>query len=367
MRKGQYISLALLATTGSAFAQSSVTLFGVVDVSLQRVGGSVGSVTRLKDSGLVPSRVGFRGVEDLGGGMSASFWLEAGLNNDNGTGQASNTNNQANGQPTPPGLGGGQGLTFNRRSTVSLAGNWGELRLGRDYTPTFWNYAIFDPHNLVGVGTNQAFNSAALVGPFSSAAFIRTSNSIGYFLPRSLGGFYGQLQYALGENASNTATADDGRVWAVRLGYANGPVDVAAAASRAEYAAGDSKLWNIAGAYNFGLAKVSAGYYRNDFNALRGRGTLLGVIVPVGPHEIHAAWGTFRDNTAGSPKSSKFSIGYQHNLSKRTALYATVARVKNSGGATQTVFGPSGPASGGAVTGPNTSSSGFDIGIRHAF
>ena len=96
--------------------------------------GDVADKTQLTNSGYNSSRLGFRGTEDLGGGMSASFWLEAGVNNDDGTGAATSTNNQAIAAPAPA-VAGTQGLTFNRRSTVSLAGGWGELRLGRDYTP----------------------------------------------------------------------------------------------------------------------------------------------------------------------------------------------------------------------------------------
>ena len=85
--------------------------------------------------------------------MSASFWLEAGLDNDDGHGAATNSNNQPSGAGA--GVDGRQGLTFNRRSTVSLAGGWGELRLGRDYTPQFWNLTVFDPFGTNGVGTDR--------------------------------------------------------------------------------------------------------------------------------------------------------------------------------------------------------------------
>lgn len=136
MRHHVLAAAALIAST-SALAQSSVTLFGVVDATFSygRAGGAgAASKRQLGNSGLLPSRVGVRGTEDLGGGVNASFWLEAGFSPDNGTGLATNLNNQASGGALP-GLNGGQGLTFNRRSTVSLAAHWGELRLGRDYTP----------------------------------------------------------------------------------------------------------------------------------------------------------------------------------------------------------------------------------------
>src|SRR5947209_7985472 len=143
--KKSLIAIAALAATaaGPVLAQSSVTLFGIVDTNLAHGSGTASSKTQLTNSGYNSSRLGFRGVEDLGGGMSASFWLEAGLNTDNGTGAGTNTNNQTTG--AAPAAAGGQGMTFNRRATVSLTGNWGELRLGRDYTPQYWTLGLFDP------------------------------------------------------------------------------------------------------------------------------------------------------------------------------------------------------------------------------
>ena len=128
--KKSLIALAVLAASGAAMAQSSVTLFGVVDATYAYGSGSTSNKSQLTTSGYNGSRLGFRGVEDLGGGMSASFWLEAGVNIDNGSGAATSTNNQGASGST-----GGGGLTFNRRSTVSLNGGFGEVRLGRDYTP----------------------------------------------------------------------------------------------------------------------------------------------------------------------------------------------------------------------------------------
>ena len=93
------IALAGIAAlaAGAACAESSVTLYGRVDAALARGTGSVSSMTQLKSSGYNASAIGFRGVEDLGGGMSASFVLEAGLNNDDGSGQGTSTNNQPSG------------------------------------------------------------------------------------------------------------------------------------------------------------------------------------------------------------------------------------------------------------------------------
>jgi predicted porin len=351
--KKSLIALAVLAAAGSASAQSSVTLFGIVDATLAWGKGSTGDRFSLTNSGYNSSRLGFRGTEDLGGGMSASFWLEAGLTNDDGRGAATNISNQAAGGALA-GMNGSQGLTFNRRSTVSLAGNWGELRLGRDYTPQFWNLTVFDPFGTNGVGTTQTLNSI-----ITGVTAVRASNTVGYFLPGNLGGFYGQVQHYRGENNSGAVTSGDGTGTGVRLGYAAGPLNVAIALSRTDYAAGDVRQSNIGAQYDFGVGKVMAHVSRDQNGALDGRGWLLGGLFPVGAGEIRAAYSRYRTDAAGSPQSRKLALGYVHNLSKRTALYTTYARVKNSGGAASALNG--------SVTSVNGSSSGYDFGIRHAF
>jgi len=374
--KKSLIALAVMAAAGAASAQSSVTLFGIVDATFNHsnaTGG--GSVNQLTNSGYNSSRLGFRGTEDLGGGLSASFWLEAGISNDDGrAGGAIAAGNQG------VTVAGNTGLNFNRRSTVSLAGGWGELRLGRDYTPSFWNMTIFDPFGTNGVGTNQIEVGAAALAPSgTSGVLVRASNDIGYFLPANLGGIYGQVNYWLGENVQNgAATEHDGRGYGARIGYGSGPFNVAAAIARTQFAAGDFREWNIGGQWDFGLAKAMAQYQRDRRGSpfvapgvqADGRGWLIGALVPVGAGEIRAAFSEYRFdlNTAGlsEPRERKLALGYVHNLSKRTALYATVARVKNSNTnalVPQAVVG--GPAIGAGVA--NGRSTGYDIGIRHSF
>ncbi|HEX8961885.1 MAG TPA: porin [Rhodocyclaceae bacterium] len=361
--KKSLIALAVLASAaGLASAQSSVTLFGIVDATVNHISNSGGaSVTQLTNSGYNSSRLGFRGVEDLGGGNSASFWLEAGVNNDNGSGANTNLNNQ----PGAANSVGGGGLTFNRRSTVSLAGGWGELRLGRDYTPQFWNMTVFDPFGTNGIGTNLALTETSV------PTAVRASNSIGYFLPANLGGFYGQVQYYLGERPNNTPNKDDGTGYGLRLGYANGPFDVAIASGRTKYLAGNADQSNIAGQWNFGVATLQAQYEwdKNTFYPgaaganLKARGYLVGALVPVGPGQIRFSYAQYKiDAVAGTdPEAKKVALGYVHNLSKRTALYATYARVSNNS--------TSAIAAGGGAGNPGagSSSNGYDLGIRHSF
>ncbi len=366
--KKSLVALAILAVAGVASAQSSVTLFGVVDATLNFGSGSgVGSSdkTQLGNSGNNSSRIGFSGREDLGKGMSASFHLEAGINNDDGSGS------------TPAGLNNqgltatGGGLTFGRRSTVSLASAMGELRLGRDVVPQFYNHIIFNPWGPNGVGNSLTFTSS--IGG-NGLTGIRASNSFGYFLPGNLGGFYGQGMYFLGENVKDglplQANDDNsGKGAAIRFGYANGPINVAFGTSRTMYAktgtdtTGDITSRNLGGSYNFGVARVM-GELSDDkvvrrFTTLTGRGGQIGVSAPMGAGEIRAGYSTYKTDAAGTPRSNKYALGYVHNLSKRTALYTTVARLNNNGGASAALNG--------AVTAANQSSTGYDFGLRHNF
>ena len=159
--KKSLLALAVLgAFAGVASAQSSVTLYGTVDLSAKYVKND-GSARRvsLSQDGINSSQLGFKGVEDLGGGLKAGFVLLAGVNADTGT-----TNAQF----------------FNRRATVSLMGGFGEVRLGRDYTPTFWNDTIFDAFGTVGLGDSTH------VLQMPTASFVRANNTIGYFLPSNI-------------------------------------------------------------------------------------------------------------------------------------------------------------------------------------
>lgn len=356
----------LVLCAGAASAQSSVTLFGVVDQTFAHGSGSISSRNQLANSGLASSRVGFRGREDLGNALYAGFWLEASLATDSGAGVGTNTNNQTTGGATctvasAPGatcsvaLNGSQGLAFNRLSYVNIGGSWGEVRLGRDYTPQFWNLAVNDPFFTNGVGTTQAINSILFV-----PTAVRASNSIGYFLPQGLGGFCGQVMYYLGENARNgAATQDDGSGAGARLGWGNKAFDVAVTTSRSRYATGDIRQSNFGGSWTMGVWKLMAEYSRDRFGAVHGKGGLVGGSFDIGAGQVRASVSTYETDAVGNPTSKKFAVGYIHNLSKRTALYATYAHVSNGGGAAQALNG--------AVTAAGRSSSGLDVGIKHSF
>jgi len=403
------LALSALAVAGTAAAQSSVTVFGVVDAGISHYstksrswGGTpprqvTQSKTVLSPSGYASSRLGFRGREDLGGGLAASFWLEAPLAND---------------------VGGGIG-NFGRRSTLSLSGPFGELRLGRDYTASFWNDGVFDPFSVNGVGTNliavvnsnlaasRALATGGLLNGGLSAgtdSYLRTSNAISYFLPPGLGGVYGQVQYAFHENVDDSAVPGSpsrrGRYAGGRLGWTNGKADVALGygeSTLASTSAGGEKIksLNIGGSYDFGVAKVFGEWSRvRDVREEaawfaprqtdRYDGLMAGVNVPVGAGIVRASYARVNfKNGNGLPDSDasvdKWALGYVHNLSKRTALYATVARIGiRNGHNNPTVMGVTPLVLSLPAIFPQASyvttdgmeprrALGYDVGIRHMF
>ena len=366
-----------LAGSGAAQAQSSVTVFGVMDLGVQHTNGAGrggGSVTALSNGGLSTSRIGFRGTEDLGGGLRAGFWLEASLNPDTGSGRPSNSNNQASGAG-PAGT-----ISFDRMSYVSLSSDTlGELRLGRDFVPTHYNSIYFDPFNANGVARAGNLTFAGVgTGPLPTA--ITGSNTVSYWLPPNLGGFYGMAMIGAGENDSTAANRDDGNFAGARLGFASGKFDVAAAVTRSKFRStatiGNYTHANIGGSWDAGFAKFFALY--NKVTVKLAAGTVrkntaeIGVHIPafeVGRIRISYAFLDDRSdeslrNAAGMPRhhddARQFGIGYVHNLSKRTALYGTYARLTNSAQARYVVSGGVAPAGG-------RRSTGTEFGVRHLF
>jgi predicted porin len=356
------VPLAALACC-AAHAQGSVTLFGLLDAAIGYGRGSTANNTVMLNSGLLSSRVGFRGIEDLGSGRSASFWLEAGIANDNGSGNSTSINNQGNGVTA---LGGG--LTFNRRSTVSLASTrWGELRFGRDYTPTFTTLSLTDPFYVTGTGASQAVLGQIAPGaPWSTTGGVngpvaRASNSLAYYLPANTTGVYGGVQHYFGENPSNAANADDGTGTSLRLGWANVSLDVAASISRTQYLTGDITESAIAGIWTTGWGKLHLAVNRDSVSGglPGGRGWLVGATVPVGTGRVLASYSSYEVRSAAEPGARKIALAYVYPFSKRTSAYAIAARLSNSGTSAQALNG--------SITAAGTASRGYTLGITHAF
>lgn len=374
MKKKLLLCSALGLAFGAVHAQSSVTMFGIMDLGVQRTtAGGVGSVNAVSNGGLSTSRLGFRGSEDLGGGLRAGFWLEGSLNPDNGTGRATNTNNQASGATTAG------PLAFDRESYVSLSSDGlGEVRVGRDFVPTHYNSIYFDPFNANGVARAGNFTFAGVTAaPLPSA--IDGSNTVSYWLPK-LGGFYGMAMVGTGENVSPAANENDGNFAGARVGFAAGAFDVAAAVTRTRNVStaviGDYTHANIGGSWDAGFAKFYALYNVVKVNLLAGQvrknTAELGAIIPAGDvGRIRVSYAALDDrsdatlrNANGTLQSTndarQFGIGYIHFLSKRTALYTTYAHLSNRGQARYVVSGGPAPLGG-------QNSSGLEFGVRHLF
>ena len=359
MKKSLLALAALTAFAGVASAQSSVTLFGVVDANLRSVKNGATSVKSMSQDGIASSRLGFRGTEDLGGGLRAGFWLEGAIAPDTGTT-------------------GGQ--TWQRRSTLSLLGSFGEVRLGRDYTPTFWNHTIFDPFGTNGVGaqTNlmQAYGVASVLGSGATTT-VRANNSVGYFLP-AMGGLYGQAMIAAGEGTAGN------KYRGLRVGYAAGPVNAAFAWGSTEVnASRDMDAMNFAGSWNFGFMTLMGQYHTYKVDNSTGAdpkqtNLMLGATVPMGASTFKTSYGraTIKSGVAGASdqKINQIALGYQYDLSKRTALYANYARVANDSRTKGALYAVAGggtasplpaPAFGGTADKPK--STGYEFGVRHTF
>jgi predicted porin len=359
MKKSVLALAALGAFAGGALAQSSVTMFGVVDLNVMTVDNGDRTYSMGTD-GMASSRLGFRGVEDLGGGLKASFWLEAGLAPDTGR----NAGVWGNGNTAD-----GNQIFFNRRSTVSLSNQWGELRLGRDYTATFWNWTVFDPFGTNGVGaaTNLALSgtlqAAGAGGTFGT--LVRANNMVAYILPAGQfgPGLYGQVQVAAGENAPGN------KYWGGRIGWAGGVFDIAASYGNTGLDAADDydlDVWNIGGSWNFGFMKLSGffGEISTDINGtdLGRQNWYVGVSAPFGQWNLKASYGgTNGKDELDGIDASQWAIGVDYNLSKRTALYATWSSINNDSGANFRVS----TQSSGLSSGNN--SNGGQIGVRHTF
>ena len=349
---------AIATCAGTASAQSSIRINGIIDAAATYGKGSAGRLTTLSSGLDTPSRIGFSGTEDLGNGYRANFALEAGINNDNGTGFASNTNNQATGTA------GGGGLTFNRQSWVGLqSSSLGELRFGRNFNPTFRMYTLYDPFYGGGPGGSQAAIGA--IAAYSHPAGMRTSNAIEYWSPPS--SIKVHFTHALGENPSNaSATADDGRYTGARVSYAAGGFDVGAAYARYQTAAlGDMSETILGIKYTFAQLTAYAMYTRNT-TGLNGDmdGHLLGLGYRTGPWLFRASYSTSdRENAVGASigQARKLAVGANYALSVRTELYAHYARNRNSDGASSV------PWFGTAVNGPNGTSQVLALGVIHRF
>ena len=363
MKKLSLVTLAALAACAGAHAQSSVQVYGVVDQAVEHLSHApTGNLTRLPGlTGSVPSRLGFRGTEDLGGGLKALFTLEMGFGVDNGS------FNQG-------------GRAFGRQSWVGLGGDWGTVSFGRNYSMLFWSQLDADI-----LGPNM-FGSASLDNYLPNA---RVDNSIAY--RGTFNGFTVGATWSLGRDTVNAGPSPAGtncagesatdhnacRQWSAMVKYDTTNWGVAAAVDELRGGPGAfagltsssmrDRRSTVDGWAKFGALKVGAGLIRrdNDASAATPRSDLwyLGAAYPVTPQitvdgEVFKL--KFRNSANGA---TLWALRGTYAFSKRTAVYATVGQIDNNGTLNLSVSNAAAggnPPAGGSQTG-------LGVGIRHTF
>lgn len=331
-------------------AQSNVQAFGVMDVGISYYKVNQGEkLLALSDSGNTTSRIGFRGSEDLGQGIKAIFWLEGGV--------SPSTGNTV--------------LSFTRRSVVGISGDFGQITLGREYTPGYSIHSSFGgPFGTNGVADNLLYRARVVMHDSNNAgqpAYVRSSNAITYISPVTHG-LYGQFMYGLDEQVRGNS----GRYLGGRLGYLTEDFDISTAYNTVaggenSPSAAPRKIKNlgIGASYKFSTSKISLLYVDDAVQMPSGdkklQGLSFGLESKVGSGAIRAALGQVKFKYQGQhSKATKYSLGYVHNLSKRTALYTSLAYIDNG-------FGTSFVVNPGVAGIENKGSSGIDFGIRHIF
>ncbi len=347
-------SFAVAAALTSPLALAQVTAFGLLDLGLNVVkADGTSSLTRLESDGNTSSRLGFRGTEDLGGGWKANFWIETAISADDGTSGATSTNNK---DSVSTG-----GLTWGRRSTVGLQSDLGELRLGRDYVPSFSNLTVaMHPFGTNGVGSSGHLFYPVNTGGTTVRTSVRASNSIGYHLPANSAGVYGSVMVALGEQARGTPTSDDGNHRGVRIGWRSGGWNMAAAVGKTDYATGDFTQGNVGINYQLGPARLMYLWGKNKVGVTHTEVHMVGTRYELGEQgELRAAWSRLKAEGVAND-ATHLAFGYVHKLSKRSAVYATYGRIDNLGSGTRFNNGVRASTPGGV-------SQGVDLGLQHSF
>jgi len=360
--KKSLLALAVLgAFAGAASAQSSVTVYGIVDLGFAHVddGSAAGSKNGIDSGGQSASRIGFKGTEDLGNGLKALFQLEATIAAD--TGAAFNTATAATSGPNN-GLSNNSG-GFNRFATVGLqSAAFGTVLLGRQTSVIKDAYDQIDPFGDGGtVGAiSSIFFNGALAGDFG-----RISNSVKY-TSNSFSGFKANAAYGFGETVGDTGANSN---YGLGLGYANGPLNVQFAyhnqdrTNAALVQTGENKLMLLGATYDFGVVKLHGAYADTKLEAPIGtevkfRNYMIGASAPIGPGTLFASYSANDNRTVGDSDAQKFAISYSYDLSKRTNLYTGYSRTSNDNGSRIGLGGT-------APLGETASI--FNVGIRHKF
>ena len=292
------IALAVMAASGAAMAQSSVTVYGRLDLSvgnLKQLGeGSETKMFNGGNGGLTTPRLGFKGSEDLGGGLKANFKLEQRINAEDGS---------------------LQDPSFKAESSVGLSGGFGKFNAGRMTTVYDDVRAVANISNVFDSAFTPASNGVFKSGGDYSSRF---NSQIRYELPE-LGGVYGGVSYAF----EQTAGAGD-KMTALMLGYKNGPLNVGLGMQ--DEKGKDTDYLALSAAYDLGAVSLSAGINRRNGTDATGDDNeyTFGVNVPLGAVNLSAGFATSKTQVGGATtaKASGFGLGATYAMSKRSRLYA---------------------------------------------
>lgn len=283
--KKTLIALAVLAASGASFAQSSVTLYGIADIVLHKDKGASAALT---SGGVSGSRFGFKGTEDLGGGLKANFLLEQGFSIDSGT----TTTGQA----------------FSRQSYVGLSGGFGEVKVGKMWTA----------YDDISGATNPVFDSVlSPTNVWASSGYAANPANGLYYSTPSFGGISGAISTSLKEATAPATTST-----AFHVKYEGGPVYAGLAYQIDKVGATDTKFTRLNGSYDLGMAKLLAGYGKVAVTGVAADVTDLsvGVDVPVSANAVVSA-GYASSKADGSDRKSSYALGVAYSLSKRTTVY----------------------------------------------
>jgi predicted porin len=339
------IALAVAAlVSGAAFAQSSVTLYGVADANYTYSKAGDNKFSGVDGGGWNGNRIGFRGEEALGNGLKAVYTAEFGYDID--------VNSQFN---------------QTRQSFVGLAGKFGSVTFGRQYAPSGSYLGATSSNDVTTVyPVNLALGANFIT--MNTGGGSRWNNSISYNSP-NLSGFDFRFIYGFGEqirDSMSDANSDASRV-GLGLRYSNGPIYATAIYQEtndsADRVKDGEKAWALGGSYNFKVVQVFANYVQQKINSGSDNKQVLlslGVAVPVSQAgKVRAEIMQFKNKVFDDDNKSRgFGVGYDHDLSKRTKIYTVVSRMSNDDNVN---WGYSKTKLAGE------SNTNFSVGIRHFF
>lgn len=339
--KKTLIAAALAVCSTTAFAQN-VTVYGIIDTGFQQYNNGTTDISRTQDSALATSRLGFRGTEDLGGGLKANFQLESTVVPSTGSLGSTTTTGQV----------------FDREAWVGMSGNFGEIRVGRqDVT-----YA-----QDVDSGVSQGANLGLRPVNGTAVELGSDQNQVIKYISPKVGPLTLQVGYASGNGSSATAEQQ-----ADQLG-AHAKVELGKLSLHAAYQKNDGATtaaqrdFTVYGAaYDLGFASVGASYAEGDVSTtgdVTSKSTVASIRVPLSSSlALHGVYGQAEDGTqASNGKGTGYIVGVTKALSKRTTVYAAYTSVDNEANSSMSMRGVTAPTTAGLDVSATT------VGISHTF